>query len=285
MILEDNIYNIDRYKNQIQRYALCTDNFNDGVYRNPKEKALLKKYIGFNNKSFVNGLVFDIDHEKGALAWDFADLPKPNVIIQNTANGHAHLLYALKNPVLKTDSAKIKPLKLASIVQCGFTERLNADRAYADILMKNPANINEWRTTWTNTEAYDLEYLADFVPETITTEKVKKGGIYGLGRNVNLFEDLRHSAYKEVLKYKADKSEYDFYNDMLSRAVMLNNYCNPTDPLSFNEVKQVCQSISKWTWRNFSTEKFSAIQSYRASKKRSCKKSKNTEDFFKNLGV
>ncbi|WP_185938191.1 primase C-terminal domain-containing protein, partial [Enterococcus faecalis] len=68
-------------------------------------------------------------------------------------------------------------------------------------------------------------------------------------------------------------------------AVMLNNYCNPTDPLSFNEVKQVCQSISKWTWRNFSTEKFSAIQSYRASKKRSCKKSKDTEDFFKNLGV
>ncbi|HGL6324686.1 MAG: hypothetical protein E6816_08345 [Citrobacter sp.] len=30
----------------------------------------------------------------------------------------------------------MKPLKLASIVQCGFTERLDADRAYADILMK-----------------------------------------------------------------------------------------------------------------------------------------------------
>ncbi|MBJ5636628.1 replication initiation protein, partial [Salmonella enterica subsp. enterica serovar Typhimurium] len=138
MYLKQDIYNEDKFKSQIQKYVLSTDDFNDGVYRNPKEKALLKKYIGFNNRSFVNGLVFDVDHEYGAIAWDLADLPKPNIIIQNTRNGHAHLLYALKSPVLKTDSARIKPLKLASVVQCGFTERLDADKAYADILIKNP---------------------------------------------------------------------------------------------------------------------------------------------------
>nr|WP_240153546.1 replication initiation protein [Erwinia amylovora] len=95
----------------------------------------------------MNGFVFDIDHDNGAIAWDLVGSAKPNTIKQNTKNGHAHLLYALKSPVLKTYSARIKPLKMASIVQCGFTERLNADRSYSDILMKNPLNTHEWRTT------------------------------------------------------------------------------------------------------------------------------------------
>ncbi|ELY5865562.1 replication initiation protein, partial [Cronobacter sakazakii] len=182
MHLKQDIYNSDKFKSQIQKYALSTDDFNDGVYRTPKERALLKKYIGFNNRSFINGLVFDVDHEYGAIVWDLADLPKPNIIIQNTRNGHAHLLYALKNPVLKTDSARIKPLKLASIVQCGFTERLDADKAYADILIKNPLNEAEWRTTWAESEAYDLTYLSEFVPDVLTTKNIKsRSEIYGLG--------------------------------------------------------------------------------------------------------
>ena len=40
------IYNEDKYKSQIQKYALCCDDFNDGVYRKPREKATLKKYMG-----------------------------------------------------------------------------------------------------------------------------------------------------------------------------------------------------------------------------------------------
>lgn len=147
MLFNDKIYNMENYKSQTQKYALCCDDFNDGVYRSPKERALSKKQIGFNNISFVNGFVFDIDHDNGAIAWDLVGSAKPNTIIQNTKNGHAHLLYALKSPVLKTYSARIKPLKMASIVQCGFTERLNADRSYSDILMKNPLNTHEWRTT------------------------------------------------------------------------------------------------------------------------------------------
>ncbi|HFO5745126.1 TPA: replication initiation protein, partial [Escherichia coli] len=178
-----------KYKLQIQKYALCCDDFRDGVYRAPKDKALLKKYICFNNKSFINGLVFDVDHKYGAVAWDLVGLPIPNTIIQNIKNGHAHLLYALKSPVLKTDMARDKPLKLAAIVQSGFTERLDADRAYADVLMKNPLNMHEWRTTWTNTSAYDLQYLLDFIPDKIRISSKKKSVIHGLGRNVNLFED------------------------------------------------------------------------------------------------
>lgn len=283
MVLKQNVYNLENFQNTIQKYALCCDNFNDGVYRSPKDKALLKKYIAFNNKSFMNGLVFDVDHQNGAIAWDLAGLPKPNIIIQNTRNGHAHLLYALKNPVLKIDSARIKPLRLASIVERGFTERLDADRAYADILMKNPININEWRTTWTNIPAYDLDYLSDFVPDIITTKNTKLSSEYGLGRNVNLFEDLRIVSYKDVLKYKANKTYYDFYEHMISRAIMLNNHCNVNDLLSHNEVNQICKSICKWTWRNFSQNRFSEIQSARAKKNISPRKTKFLIKFLEEL--
>lgn len=277
MLFEDKIYTRDKYESQIQKYALCCDDFNDGVYRRLKARALLKKYIGFNNRTFVNGFVFDIDHDKGAIAWDLVGLPKPNTIIQNTRNGHSHLLYALKSPVLKTDVARIKPLKLASIVQYGFTERLNADRAYADILMKNPLNTNEWRTTWTDTTAYDLDYLAEFVSDTVSINNKSKENIYGLGRNVNLFEDLRKIAYKDILKYKYNKTYEDFYHAMFSMATMLNNHCNPTEPLSHNEIKQVCKSICKWTWRNFSQEQFSFIQSKRGKQNKGKKKNTKTK--------
>ncbi len=43
MLFNDKIYNMENYKSQTQKYALCCDGFNDGVYRSPKERALSKK--------------------------------------------------------------------------------------------------------------------------------------------------------------------------------------------------------------------------------------------------
>ena len=45
MLLEQEIYNIEKFENKIQKYALCCDDFNDGVYRSPKDKALLKNTL------------------------------------------------------------------------------------------------------------------------------------------------------------------------------------------------------------------------------------------------
>ena len=38
-------YNRDKYINQIQSWVLCADDFENGTYRKPKNKALNKKYI------------------------------------------------------------------------------------------------------------------------------------------------------------------------------------------------------------------------------------------------
>ncbi|EGK6516102.1 replication protein, partial [Salmonella enterica] len=84
-------------------------------------------------------------------------------------------------------------------------------------------------------------------------------------------EDLRIIAYKEVLKYKANKTYNDFYLDMFSKATMLNDYSNNNNPLTYSEIKQINTSICKWTWRNFTAERFSSIQSARAKKTRKAK--------------
>ena len=263
-MLKQEEYNRDKYINQIQSWTLCADSFENGTYRKPKEKALNKKYIGYNNNYFINGFVFDIDQPSGAIAWDDCGLPKPNIIIQNTANGHAHLLYALKAPVCKTDNARVKPLKLASLIQTGFTDRLKADRAYADVLMKNPINEAEWRTIWGNIEAYDLSYLSEFIPDDIQEQKRLPAD--GLGRNVNLFEDLRHYAYKSVLKFK-EKSNYENWEkELILKADGLNTFCNSSNLLSYNDIKATAKSVAKWTWRNFNKKQFSCIQSYRGKK-------------------
>jgi hypothetical protein len=263
MILQEE-YNRRIYVNQIQSWPLCADDFEKGTYREPKEKALNKKYIGYNNNYFINGFVFDIDQPKGAMAWDDNGLPKPNIIIQNTANGHAHLVYALKAPVCKTDNARTKPLKLASLIQCGFTERLKADRAYADVLMKNPVNEAHWRTTWGNIEAYDLNYLSEFIPDNI--QEQKRLPAYGIGRNVNLFEDLRHYAYRSVLKFKEQGTYEKWERELILKSEGLNLFCNGSNPLSYNEVKATARSVAKWTWKNFTKEAFSFIQSSRGKK-------------------
>ena len=265
-------YNRDKYINQIQSWVLCADDFENGTYRKPKNKALNKKYIGYNNNYFMNGFVFDIDQPEGAIAWDDCGLPKPNIIIQNTKNGHAHLLYALKAPVCKTDNARTKPLKLASLIQKGFTDRLKADRAYADVLMKNPINEAEWRTIWGNVEAYDLSYLSEFIPDDIQEQKRLPAD--GLGRNVNLFEDLRKYAYKSVLNFK-EKSNYEIWErELILKADGLNTFCNGSNPLSYNEIKATAKSVAKWTWRNFNKECFSSIQSFRGKKNAGKKKTK-----------
>ncbi|EHO4610851.1 primase C-terminal domain-containing protein, partial [Salmonella enterica] len=86
------------------------------------------------------------------------------------------------------------------------------------------------------------------------------------------FEDLRIIAYKEVLSFKKSKNYRCFFYDMLSKATLLNNHSNPQNPLSHEETKQICSSICKWTWRNFSIQRFSTIQSIRAKKTRKTQK-------------
>lgn len=105
------------------------------------------------------------------------------------------------------------------------------------------------------------------------TKKVKSEN-YGLGRNVNLFEDLRAYAYKRVLKFKQDLNYEAWERDVLNVAIDLNCRCNALNLLQYNEIKATARSVSRWTWKNFDSATFSKIQSKRG--KRNLGKTKKT---------
>ena len=101
--------------------------------------------------------------------------------------------------VCKTENAKLKPLEFASKVENGMAVKLGADLGYSGFITKNPMN-SHWSPYWSGAELYDLGFLSEHV--NLISNKKLKSESYGLGRNVNLFEDLRLYAYRNVLKFK-----------------------------------------------------------------------------------
>ena len=167
MILQKE-YSRSDFINQIISRPFCTDDFKrDGIYRTNKRRALNSVYIEHNNDSFINSIVFDIDSDTAAIAWQDAE---PNFITQNPANGHAHLFYALSSPVCITENARRKPQKLLKGVIEGLTERLGADPCYTGKITKNPLNPR-WRTFWNEQPRFELNYLCEFID---TNKRVKK---------------------------------------------------------------------------------------------------------------
>ncbi|MGY4674304.1 glycosyltransferase [Ursidibacter arcticus] len=148
-------------------------------------------------------------------------------------------------------------------IQQAYTEICKGDKAYINLIVKNP-NHSCWLTTQFNYKyAYTLDELADYIvlPKAI----VKKQAI-AEGRNCWLFDTVRKWAYREVLFYKKNNAtENDFFNVVLNRLDSLNIFEN-APPLLFNEIKAIAKSISKWTWRHFSEQKFNEIQKARSKK-------------------
>lgn len=257
--LIDNFNKESFYKN-LSNKPFCTNDFeNNGVFKKTKKEAINYQYIQYNNDAFVSALVFDVDEPLATLKWDFVNMPRPNIIMKNKANGHAHLYYALEQPVCKTNLAKIKPLNYLSIIETGLRKRLNADRGYTGLMTKNPLN-EKWQTIWGNNKAYSLDFLREFVDDNkeINTQD------YGIGRNVYLFNSLRKVGYKEVLFFKDTMNYVHYEKTMYLKAVVFNCENFPNNLLSDNELKSIVRSICRWTWRNFSRERFSEIQSRRA---------------------
>ncbi|MDU4222211.1 MAG: replication initiation protein, partial [Clostridium perfringens] len=257
-------YNSENFISQISARPFCTDNFKlDGIYRLNKPKALGKIYIEHNNESFINSIVFDIDDDMGAVAWDMAGVPIPNVITQNPANGHAHLFYALASPVCITEKAHKKPQKLLKGVIAGLTDRLGADPCYTGKITKNPLNP-QWRTFWNNTEPYELNFLRDFIAEKRLPTKTIVRKTLTEGRNSTLFDLLRLYAYGIVFRYQKAEDYSGFMSALEERATMIND--DFSHGLCHKEIWHTVKSITNWTWDNFDHERFSEIQSIRGSR-------------------
>ena len=209
----------------------------------------------------IGWLNFDLDFEGAAFAWEKAGLPPPSVVIDNPVNGHAHLMYGLQTPIVKSMAAREGPILFARAIRSAYSIKLRADPGYTGLIVKNPFH-NHWRTQWAN-KLYDLGELAEYVtlPKCLPNREIDN---IQLGRNCTLFEQLRQYSYDWIRKFKQTEGDFAGWQKIILAQAETLNLFDP--PLTYSEIKSVANSVAKWVWKNFSPEKFSAIQSERGKR-------------------
>lgn len=246
----------ETFQNRLPKRPYCSNDLNQGLIIRPASTALSLRHIQPNAPLEVAWLIFDLDYVGAAFAWERANLPPPTLTVSNPANGHAHLFYGLTTPVGVSDAARMAPIRYAAALQAAFIAKLRADPGYAGLIAKNPFH-DSWRSVWVP-HLYDLSELAEYVD---LPKSLSRNVETGLGRNCTLFDRVRSWAYSWALIYKNGGATLEQWNRaVLEQAVTINSF---DIPLSFSEVKGTAKSVAKWTWKRFSEEAFSAIQSAR----------------------
>ena len=262
----------------LQLWPSATDNLAKGTYRQPRPRALQRRYIQANPSALLTSLVIDVDHEDALLRTldTSRGIPVPSYIAQSPS-GRAHVGYVLEAPVCRTNSARLEPIKFAARVEAGLVNALDADRGYAGFLTKNPIH-DHWDTFWGTERLYTLRELAEqlpgWMPKTLPRKTCENSG---LGRNIALFNRVRLWSYSAVRRYWGDDA---LVWEEVTHAYALAVNQEFSSPLDDSEVRQLARSVSRWTWRNFTSEKFSEIQrgrSLKASAKRTVDRSRVME--------
>lgn len=239
-------------------WPLASDDLLAGVYRGSRSRALELRYIESNPEALSNLLVIDIDHADALerTLWHRKGL-YPNIVVENPVNGHAHAVWALKEPVTRTEYARRKPLAYAAAITEGLRRSVDGDKGYSGLLTKNPTH-QAWESHLIQDELYSLkdleERLEKFMP-TPSWAKTRRKNPVGLGRNCSIFESARVWAYQEARRIR-ERNEYptvqdsrDFHEALSLHAGILNTQFS--EPLPLNELKDIVNSIHKWVTTRF----------------------------------
>jgi hypothetical protein len=252
---------------RLPRRPYCADDLSGGLRIRSLAQALTKPYIQINRPYLRIWSIFDVDRPGAAVAWEDAMLPPPAWAAVNRENGHAHIVYGLSAPVL-VDSPDMRqaPLRYLCAVEAAFRAKLDADSGYAGLITKNPVHPL-WRVLRGPQRGYELGELAEYVdlPKHLPRRKPEE---VGLGRNVTLFDWLRHYAYRQIRHYKGDVRNFVVWQAHLNNKALLRNG-DFQHPLDGKEVWHIARSVSKWTWRRFdisaSDARFSDLQAHRGT--------------------
>lgn len=228
-------------------WPLASDDLLHGIYRTSRHNALGQRYIEANPQSLSNLLVVDIDHPDALMRamWD-RKAWQPNAVVENPANGHAHAVWALAEPITRTEYASRKPVAYAAAVAEGLRRSVDGDKGYSGLMTKNPTH-ETWEASWLTDHLYSLDELtehltvADFMPPD-SWQRTKRKNPVGLGRNCTLFETARTWAYREIRKHWGDPSS--LIDAISLKAHELNGQFS--EPLPINEAEAIARSISKW---------------------------------------
>lgn len=228
-------------------WPLASDDLSAGIYRQSRPNALNRRYIEANPQAMSNLLVVDVDHEDALMRslWDRKDW-LPNAVVENPENGHAHAVWALSEPITRTEYARRKPLAYAAAVTEGLRRSVSGDTGYSGLITKNPTHKG-WNASWHSDGLYSLQELdsrlstAGFMPPT-TWARTRRKDPVGLGRNCSIFETARTWAYREVRHHFGDS---DGLRHSICAYVQALN-ADFSEPLPENEALQIAQSIHRW---------------------------------------
>lgn len=244
-----------------------TDDLFSGLNIAKAEIARKAKYIQHNGPTHLYWLAFDIDRPGASIDWHDRGAPAPNLTVKNQSNGHAHALYGLTVPVRTAPDGRSGPLRYAAAIENALCERLDADRGYAGLIVKNPLH-HCWQVTEWHDSAYELAELADYLDLKTPAKRKAIVEDYGLGRNCTLFEELRRWAYR------AQRQGWPAYKQWLDACLTRAQGINLgfSNPLPLSEVRATATSVAKWTSKRMSESDFdyyvasthtSEIQAYR----------------------
>lgn len=233
------------------RRPYCANDLREGLRIRSLATALGKSYIQANPPNLRVWSIHDVDRPGAAVAWEDSLLPPPSWAAVNRENGHAHLVWGLRAPVLvDVEGARDGPLRYLVAVENAFRAKLEADAGYSGLITKNPRHPL-WRTLYGQRSDYDLAELADWVD--LTKHHLKpwaKPGDIGLGRNCTVFEYLRQWAYRNARHYKSEVRNFVIWQSNCYDKGMERNG-DFASPMDHREVHHVAKSVATWVWRRF----------------------------------
>ncbi|MDO6789254.1 replication initiation protein [Cobetia marina] len=246
---------LDLFAARLPRSPYHTDDPESGLRIAYREQAILSRYIQPNPPSQCCWLIYDVDHPHAGLDWHDRHAPPPTLVARNPVNGHAHLFYGLADPVTTSTDARSEPLRYLAAVDCALREKLAADFGYSGLIAKNPLRTDAWLVKEWESQLYTLDELDSWLDLSAYKDRRKRMPEYGLGRNCNLFENLRRWAYRAIRQGWPDPDRW--FEAVLTRAEAYNNsHYRGTDagPLNHSEVKAIAKSVAKFTSKHFSPE-------------------------------
>ena len=261
-----------------------------------RKNAVKARYLQMNTKNLMTFLIFDIDRQGAAFAAYDSGLPEPTFITINPKNTHAHLIYQLSAPVATSEKSHLKPQEYLEAIRRAYTKKLNADPGYTGQLTKNPVHPN-WTTIYNPAMTYSLDELSDYVDLNIDKSIRHDKDSDTIGRNVTLFNRLRHWSYKAVREFwrPGQQALYRSWLKMvLLKARELNDFTdceftgqgqNPkkgkaagNKPLCSPEVAAIARSVGRWTWEKMTPGGIDAyIDEKRSPEKQAARRAARTE--------
>lgn len=252
------------YDERMPRSVYCSnyDKASQPVLR-AKATALRKRHIQANPPWLVCHLVFDYDRDGAWGAHDEAGLPAPTWTAINPSNGHGHLGYSIKRPVMVEHyNGSRQAARYAIDVQRAMTRRLGADVAYSGFMTKNP--LHRCWAVLQNGRQYSLgdlgAWLGDDLP-LVRHRRLSEPAI-GIGRNFDTFDTVRQWAYSAI-REQWEVGDESAWEQACVGAAIEHTTGRHEPPLHAAECGWIGRSIARWTWTRFTRAQFSRVQSAR----------------------